>query len=115
MFILRCRKLKEIRDIGLKYVVFFPKFVLWSETSNLRQWELLKNEIRTKSLLDEVDKAVEIHCPNWLERLQNQYPHRSVSLPAAQPLRDALSTSQGNMNLEKCVLFRFTDANLFPA
>src|SRR5579859_1648152 len=42
MFLTRCRNYKEIRDIGLQYVVFCPKLTVWAETLNVKDWQLRK-------------------------------------------------------------------------
>ena len=97
MFLTRCRKLQDIRDLGLQYIIFFPKLATWAERLTSKGWTQWKTEPGLQSVLSEVDKLVARHCPKWLDLLQQMYPRWDLErLPTpGQPLS---RLQQGNRN-----------------
>lgn len=99
VFLNRCRKVKDIRDMGLKYVVFIPKLTVWAEKLDNNAWKARKNEISQVQLFSEVDKMVNRHCPQWFEILRKIYPSWDLqSLPGGQPLSTLPCAPHGGIN-----------------
>jgi len=87
-FIFRCRKLKDVRDdLGLKYVIFFPKLSGWSEGSSTDDWQKCKKELAQGGVLSKLDEMILHHCPEWLDLLQKMFPRWDLQLfPPGQQL-----------------------------
>ena len=116
VFLTRCRKLKEVRNIGLKYVIFCSKLTIWAEHSSSDDWTLCKNELERGQLLSKVDQKVHHYCPQWFELLQKTYPRWNLeSLSTEQPLSGLLGRWHGLNTEAKYSPFSLSEANLFPA
>src|SRR5271170_1933549 len=74
MFLTRCRKLRDIRNLGLQYVIFFPQLAMWAEKLTSKEWELCKAKLPRLDVLNEVDKRIALHCPQWLAILHKAFP-----------------------------------------
>lgn len=86
MFLSRCRKLREMRNIGLKYVIFCPTLASQVEQIGPDDWERWKTLLTQREVASEVDKMIERHCPRWFEVLKEMYPRWNMgSLRNGQP------------------------------
>ena len=84
-FLTRCRKLRELRDLGLKYVIFCPKLASQVEQMSLCDWERWKTLLKRKEVESEVDTLIGRHCPKWFEILKRMYPRWDMeSFPTGQ-------------------------------
>jgi len=84
MFLTRCRNYKEIRDIGLQYVVFCPTLTVWADNLKVKEWQLRKNQILESQVLLQIAKAINHHCEDWYEVLTKAYPRQLVPLSHGQ-------------------------------
>lgn len=78
VFTSRCEKLKRLRDIGLKYVVFCPTLVSQLEHSSLDNWEKCKNELLKARVFSRLDNLVDGFCADWYDILKKIYTRWEV-------------------------------------